>query len=164
MDTVTNHPLIEQILSSWKEQIGNTYEGYRGRVYRMFNCCLALKPSSEEEKDKLAIAAAFHDIGLWSDHTAAYLSHSVVQARKWLAANNLSDWADEIALMIEMHHKVRRYRDPFYPLVEIFRKGDLVDFSLGLFKFGLPSSLIVRLKAEFPNAGFHKLLLSGAKD
>jgi hypothetical protein len=66
--------------------------------------------------------------------------------------------------MIEMHHKVRPYRNPAYPLVEIFRKGDLVDFSLGLFKFGLPSSLIARLKSEFPNAGFHKFLLSGAKD
>jgi hypothetical protein len=39
-----------------------------------------------------------------------------------------------------------------------------VDFSLGLFKFGLPSALIGRLKSEFPNAGFHKFLLSGAKD
>jgi len=164
METVTNHPLIEQILSSWKEQIGDTYEGYRGHVYRMFNCCLALKPCSAEEKDKLAIAAAFHDIGLWSDHTVAYLSPSVVQARKWLAANHLSHWADEITLMIEMHHKVRSYRDPAYPLVEIFRKGDLVDFSLGFFKFGLPSTLIARLKSEFPNAGFHKFLLGGAKD
>ena len=127
MDTVTNHPLIEQILSSWKEQIGDIYQGYRGHVYRMFNCCLALKPCTDDEKTKLAIAAAFHDIGLWSDHTVAY-------------------------------------RDPAYPLVEIFRKGDLVDFSLGLFKFGLPSTLIARLKSEFPNAGFHKFLLGGAKD
>jgi hypothetical protein len=47
METVTNHHLIEQILSSWKEQIGDTYEGYRGHVYRMFNFCLALKPCSD---------------------------------------------------------------------------------------------------------------------
>ena len=28
METVTNHPPIEQILSSWKEQIGDSYEEF----------------------------------------------------------------------------------------------------------------------------------------
>ena len=59
MDTVTNRPFIDQILSSWKQQIGDTYEGYRGHVYRMFNCCLALKPYSDEEKTKLASAQVY---------------------------------------------------------------------------------------------------------
>ncbi|MXR36047.1 hypothetical protein [Craterilacuibacter sinensis] len=164
MDIISNHPQIEQILGVWKEQIGETYDGYRGHVYRMFNCCLALRDCSEEEVRKLAIAAAFHDIGLWSAHTADYLPPSVAQAQKWLAENGLSDWAEEISLMIDMHHKIRPWRDPKYPLVEVFRQGDLVDFSLGFFKFGLPSAYVSRLKAEIPNAGFHKFLLSGAKD
>ena len=44
-------------------------------------------------------------------------------------------WSEQIALMIEWHHKVRPYRNERFPLVEVFRKGDLVDFSLGVFKF-----------------------------
>ncbi len=163
-EIIQHHPRIEQILGLWQEQIGATYPGYRGHVYRMFNCCLALKPCSEEETDKLAIAAAFHDIGLWSDHTVDYLPPSIVQAQKWLADNGLASWAEEISLMIDMHHKVRPYRDPTYPLVELFRKADLVDFSLGFFKFGLSPSYIARLKAEIPNTGFHKFLFAGAKD
>ena len=65
--------------------------------------------------------------------------------------------------MIEMHHKLRPYQDTRYPLVEVFRQGDLVDFSLGWVKWGLPSSYIKSVQAAFPNAGFHKRLWQLAK-
>jgi hypothetical protein len=58
--------------------------------------------------------------------------------------------------MITEHHKFREYKNPDYPLVELFRKGDLVDFSLGTVKFGLAKQDIKKLKIEIPNAGFHK--------
>jgi len=61
--------------------------------------------------------------------------------------------------MIEEHHKLREYENENYPLVELFRKGDLVDFSLGLVKFGLPNEYIKTIKRTFPNMGFHKGLL-----
>jgi hypothetical protein len=61
--------------------------------------------------------------------------------------------------MIDMHHKLLPYRDERYPLVEVFRKGNLVDFSLGIVKCGLPKSFIQRVKERFPNAGFHKRLV-----
>jgi hypothetical protein len=61
--------------------------------------------------------------------------------------------------MISMHHKLKRYQDARYPLVEIFRQGDLVDFSLGIVKCGLPNAYIKRVKNTFPNAGFHKRLV-----
>ena len=160
----TQHPLIESILSDWREGIGNDFAGYRGHVYRMYNYCLALHPASDEEKTKLAIAACFHDIGLWSDHTVDYLAPSVVQAEKYLTETGREAWSEEISLMIEWHHKVRPYRDQQFPLVEVFRRGDLVDFSLGFFKCGLPKSLVKEVKAAIPNAGFHRFLMKGAKD
>lgn len=159
----TNHALIEEILADWKARIGEDYEGYRGHVYRMFNYCLALYPATEEERTKLAIAACFHDIGLWSDQTLDYLPPSIEQAKCYLSDTGREAWSEEIALMIEWHHKVRSYPDKRYPLVEVFRKGDLVDFSLGLFKFGLPGSLISEMKQAIPNAGFHRFLMQGAK-
>ena len=164
MAVETQHPLIESILSDWRERIGDDYAGYRGHVYRMYNYCLALHPASEEEKTKLAIAACFHDIGLWSDHTVDYLAPSIAQAENYLAETGREDWSEEIALMIEWHHKVRPHRDRQFPLVEVFRKGDLVDFSLGLFKCGLPKSLVKEVKAAIPNAGFHRFLLKSARD
>ena len=164
MDIETSHPLIEEILSVWKDRIGDDYLGYRGHVYRMFNFCLALRPSTEEEKTKLAIAACFHDIGLWSDDTVDYIPPSVAQVRKYLSEAGLEAWSEELGLMVEMHHKVRAYRDERYPLVELFRKGDLVDFSLGVFTFGLPRSYVKSVKETIPNNGFHKFLMRGARD
>ena len=164
MPVERQNPLIESILSDWRERIGDDYAGYRGHVYRMYNYCLGLHPASDEEMSKLAIAACFHDIGLWSDHTVDYLAPSIAQAKRYLAETGRENWSEEIALMIEWHHKVRPYRNPQFPLVEVFRKGDLVDFSLGLFKCGLPKSLVKEVKAAIPNAGFHRFLWKGARD
>ncbi len=162
MDIIQSHPLIEQILTSWQSQIGENYNGYRGHVYRMFNCCLALRDCSDEDIQKLAIAAAFHDIGLWSDHTIDYLPPSVREAQQWLSQNNRANWSEEISLMIDMHHKIRPVKNVNSPLVELFRKADLVDFSLGLIKFGLSAQYIAQLKSTIPNAGFHVFLTNNA--
>ena len=160
----THVPLIETILATWRDRIGAEYDGYRGHVYRMFNFCLALRECSDEEKTKLAIAACFHDIGLWSDHTPDYIPPSIVQVKQYLADQGLERWSEEIGLMVEMHHKVRPDRHVNYPLVELFRQGDLVDFSLGLFTFGLPRNWINQVKTTIPNQGFHRFLLKGAQD
>jgi hypothetical protein len=155
---------IESILSLWRDRIGAEYDGYRGHVYRVFNVCLQLRACTAEERDKLAIALAFHDIGLWSAHTADYLPPSEAEAVAWLDRNGLSAWREEIALMIRMHHRIRRWRDPRTPLVETLRRADLVDFSRGLYRAGLPRAFLRDLSAAIPNAGFHRFLLRGARD
>lgn len=162
MNIARQHALIEEILEAWQERIGADYLGYKGHVYRMFNFCLALRPCSAEEQKKLAIASCFHDIGLWSAHTVDYIPPSIREAQRYLAATGLQAWSEEISLMIELHHKVRRYSEDRYPLVELFRQGDLVDFSLGVFRCGLPRSWIRQVKQAIPNNGFHQFLLKGA--
>jgi HD superfamily phosphodiesterase len=84
MEIETKNDLIEEILAAWKDRIGDDYPGYRGHVYRMFNFCLALHSCAEEEKTKLAIAACFHDIGLWSAHTVDYIPPSVSEVKGYL--------------------------------------------------------------------------------
>jgi len=103
----------------------------------MLNFCFFLANPTEEDRKKLIIAAAFHDIGIWSDHTIDYLPPSVALARKYLNENGLEEWVEEIELIIDMHHKIRPYKNARYPLVEWFRRADLVDFSLGSVKSGL---------------------------
>lgn len=158
-------PLLEEILQPWRTAIGVDFEGYKNHVYRMVHCVFALRPCSAEERRKVIIAAAHHDIGIWSDGTVDYLPPSIAQAEKYLEGAGLSHWHEEISLIIDMHHKLRAFTGPAaarYPLVEAFRKGDLVDFSLGFFKFGISSADIRRLKAQFPNHGFHKMLMRSA--
>ena len=60
--------------------------------------------------------------------------------------------------MIDTHHKLRPFADARYPLVEVFRKADLVDVSLGLLTCGVRRPDIMCVKARFPNAGFHRTL------
>lgn len=160
----TENALMEAILATWKHQIGDDYPGYRGHVYRVFNFCLALQSCTDEDKTKLAIAACFHDIGLWSAHTVDYIPPSVDEVKKYLSETGREEWCEEIGLMVEMHHKVRSYRTDQYPFVELFRKGDLVDFSLGFFKFGLPAAYVREVKKAIPNNGFHRFLIKGARE
>jgi hypothetical protein len=151
-------PLLEEILEEWEEVIGNEFEGYKNHVSRMILFCFALKDCNDEEKEKIIIAGAFHDIGIWIENTVDYIPPSLPPAREYLQKRNLEAWSTEIELMITEHHKIREHRDKSYPLVEIFRRGDLVDFSFGLFKFGIPKSYINQVKAKLPNADFHKNL------
>jgi len=159
MTIETHIPLLEDILSTWKKKIGNDYQGYKNHVYRMLNFCFYLAKPNEEEKTKLIIAAAFHDIGIWSDNTLDYLPPSVAQAQEYLNEHKLSHWANEIALIIDMHHKLRPYKNPNFPLVEHFRNADLVDFSLGHVRCGVPKEYIKKVKQALPNEGFHKRLI-----
>jgi hypothetical protein len=155
-------PLLEDILEPWRAVIGADHDRYRGHVYRMLHCCLALHPATAEERDRLIIAAVHHDIGLWTADTLDYLPPSIACARAWLEANGRTEWGDEIALIIAEHHKLTPYRGPGGPLVEVFRRGDLADVSLGLLASGLPAAFLRDLRAAFPNLGFHRMLLRRA--
>ena len=160
MPVEISNPLIEEALSPWRDTIGSVYEGYRGHVYRVFNFCLALHPATDEDRAKLAIAVVFHDIGLWSDRTLDYLSPSVMQAQLYLERVGRGAWAEEIGLMIDRHHQITPYNsEARYPLVEVFRKADLADFSLGVLTGTISASNVKAIKREFPNAGFHLFLV-----
>lgn len=151
--------LVDELLEPWKACIGKDYPAYRNHVCRMVTFCCDLRPCTAEEQHKLAIAAAFHDIGIWTDKTLDYLEPSVTPAHEHLKQIGHADWGPEIAEMITEHHRLRPIRNSAYPLVEFFRRADLVDFSRGLFTQGLPRQRIREVQAEYPNAGFHKRLL-----
>ena len=159
MDSI---PLLEALLDPWRKTIGPAYPGYRHHVYRMIHFCLSLRDCTPVEREKIIVAGAFHDIGIWIADTLDYLEPSLPPAMDYLRANDLGTWSEEIRLMITQHHKICPYDNERLPLVEIFRKGDLVDFSLGLVRFGLPASYINAVKARFPNAGFHRYLAGRA--
>ena len=151
-------PLVDEILAPWRWRLGKDYDGYRNHVIRMLNFCISLHPLSDEARQKLLIAGAFHDLGIWSDDTVDYLGPSVALAQKYLREQGLEAWSDEIGDIINFHHKLTAY-DGAFELAEVFRQGDLVDFSKGMVKFGLTREYIGRVKSIIPNAGFHKRLL-----
>jgi hypothetical protein len=151
--------LLEEILEPWRPRIGDDFEGYRNHVSRVLNFSFALRACSDEERRKLIIAGAFHDIGIWSDGTVDYLPPSIAQAKIYLTAHGLTAWTPEIEVIIDLHHKMRPYRGGASPLVDIFRRADRADFSLGVIKGGVPAAVVRAAKTAYPNAGFHKRLM-----
>ncbi len=148
---------IEALLLKHKEILALNYDMYRNHVYRVFLFCHLLDDSSNNS-EKYAIASVYHDIGIWTDHTFDYLKPSIRGAEEYLHSINRADWIQEISLMIEMHHKISTYKSGDPHTVEVFRKADWIDVSLGLLKYGLNRSEIYAVRNSIPNVGFHKFL------
>lgn len=107
----------------------------------------------------ILIASAFHDLGIWTNRTFDYLPPSVELAKSYLSSHGLGALEAEVCTIISEHHKLLPYKGQFSLSVEAFRKADLVDISMGVIRFGLPSSFVQPVRAAFPNAGFHRLLV-----
>ena len=153
-------PFVEEIIGEQEAVLTLDLTGYKNHVYRMINFCFVFDELTSEEEEKLVLAGCFHDIGIWTANTFDYIPPSIDVALKKLKRLNRSDWSDHIAQMIGEHHKVRRFKGD--KLTEIFRKGDLADFSLGTFKCGLDPGFVKEVKQRFPNCGFHAGLVRTA--
>jgi hypothetical protein len=149
---------IEELLLRFESDIQSDLLKYKNHVYRVFLNCLLRDPNTENV-EKYAIAAVFHDIGIWTDHTIDYLDPSIGQLKIYLAQNQMQHWTEEISQMIYWHHKVGRYRGQHELTVENFRKADWTDVSLGLLTFGSDKKVISRNRTLFANAGFHIFLI-----
>ncbi|GAA5213356.1 hypothetical protein ACFSJ3_03810 [Corallincola platygyrae] len=154
----TDIALVEEILLPWQSALMADFLGYRNHVYRMLHFCFALHDCQGDDRDKFIIAACHHDLGIWPEGVVDYLPPSIALAKYYLDQKGQNEWQEEICLMIDMHHKIRAFKDPKYPLVEVFRQADLVDVSLGKIRKGIPKSYVNAVREAFPNAGFHKRL------
>lgn len=158
MKVHTELPALDRLLEPWSAALGEAATGYHHHALRVLNFALAFAGEEAESVEKLCLAAAFHDLGIWTDHTFDYLDPSRRLAREHLAHVGRQAWTEEIEAMIEFHHRIR----PMFrrPLVEAFRKADWVDLSMGLLKFDLPGTFVVEVRAALPNAGFHRGLVN----
>ena len=116
-----------------------------------------MSPGSAVHLDKIAVAAAFHNLGIWTDGTFDYIPPSIRLARAHLTDPGQSSWISEITEMIFQHHNLLPYHGD--SLVEQFRCADLVDVSRGLLKSGLTREFVNNVLATWPNAGFHRRLV-----
>lgn len=156
---VTSLPTVEEVLRHHASELGRDFTGYRNHVYRVVNLCLAIVGDGRVELEKIAVAAVFHDLGIWTNHTFDYIGPSVAIAREHLVARGMVDWITEIEAMIVDHHKVTPSHGNPQSLVESFRRADWIDVTRGLRRFGLQPSFIAAVDAAWPNAGFHRRLV-----
>lgn len=147
-----NTKLITEILSSYKKELGTDFEKYHNHACRVFLFAAKLSNANEDEQKQLAIAAAFHDMGIWSANTMDYLDPSIKLAVEYLTKHKLEDWTESVSQIIDNHHKLTPFKNN--PLAENFRKADLIDLTFGLIKFGLSSSQISEYNKGYPAEGF----------
>ena len=157
-------PLLEGILDEWRGTIGSQYEPYRNHVYRVVHFCFALHQCTQDDREKFIIAGCFHDLGIWPGDIVDYLAPSIELAKKYLKENGKEEWSTEIELMIDLHHKITRVKHCEHQSVEVFRKGDWVDVSMGMRSFDLLRSYVRSVLKKFPNLGFHKNLIRLTKE
>jgi hypothetical protein len=156
---LTSLPTVESVLDTHVSELGHDFIGYRNHVYRVVNLCLAVVGDRRAELEKIAVAAVFHDLGIWTNKTFDYIAPSVVLAREHLAARGMAEWIPEIEAMIVDHHKVTSSRAAPQSLVEPFRRADWIDVSRGFRRFGLRRTFIDEVVATWPSAGFHRRLV-----
>jgi hypothetical protein len=133
------HPLVEEILDCHRDHARSDergWVGYRGHVYRVFNMARVLVPDRDNRDDKLAIAAAFHDIDMFS--SLNYLGSSIRTMEGWLQRTGRGAWADELAVIVAKHHRLITYRGRHAELAEAFRRADLNDLSQGIIPSRIP--------------------------
>ena len=162
---ITTHiATLETLLQQWRPHFGQDYIVYRNHVYRIINHCIVYAEKnditlSHDTLEIIAIAAAFHDIGIWLDNTFDYLQPSVQRANNYLVREGKADWVEIVTSMINEHHKVTPFSSDKKNLVEMFRQADWVDVSIGTLCFQIPRANIREIRKVFPYEGFHKRLI-----
>ena len=155
---LTALPTLDALLAAHAAALGDDAIGYRHHAYRVANFAWLLAPGDADALEKLSIAVAFHDLGIWTAGTFDYLPPSRALARTHLHATGRTDWGDEVDAMIDAHHRVRELPPGTQASVEVFRRADWIDVSRGMRRFGLPRAVVREVIAAFPNAGFHRRL------
>ena len=106
-----------------------------------------------------AVAAAWHDLGIWTLRTFDYLEPSRAGLVKALTAAGKPELIEAASAMVLWHHKITPV-DPHLPYgAELFRRADWIDLTGGVFRFGLRGSQVKAVRRRFPNHGFHVRLL-----
>lgn len=157
---LTTIPALDEVLDAHASALGADLEGYRNHTYRVANLCLALSTDAPGRVEKIALAAAYHDLGIWTEGTFDYLPPSIRLAVAHLERIGRPEWAPEVTAMIAEHHRVTRAGGAEDWLVEPFRRADWIDVTRGARSFGVSRRVLREVFAAWPSAGFHRRLVS----
>jgi hypothetical protein len=149
-DLILRHDILEEVLVPHRAAMGAIYEGLYGHAYRSLNYCIHLVPGDEEQVDRFAVVAAFHDLPAGLTRDLRYLEAAEQMAGEYLQNIGRSQWRPAVEAMIENHHKVRPYTGPYAAEVEAVRRADWIDGTAGLRRGGIDPELRRRLNRQFP--------------
>ena len=152
-DILASHAVVDSVLETFRDALGSDATPYRNHVYRGLSYQRKLLRINTIPDD-IALAWALHDIGVWTS-SWDYIAPSLDQVDALAPRYDIGD-VDRVRQMVQWHHKLRPCQDDW---VETFRLADRIDVTRGLLRGGLTRSAIRQIEREFPNAGFHALLI-----
>ena len=92
-------PPLDELLAQHAAAMGCDAVPYRNHAYRVANLCIAFASRDSDTVHKIAIAAALHDMGIWTQGTFDYLDPSIELARAHLERIGKAEWTAEIVTM-----------------------------------------------------------------
>jgi len=112
--------------------------------------------ASLDDFEQVAIASAYHDLGIWTHLTFNYLQPSIQLACTYLCQIKREEWIPTVSTIILDHHKITGSKGF---LAEAFRQADLMDISWGYLGHKYSRVHFLKLQATFPPAGFYRCLM-----
>jgi hypothetical protein len=186
------HRALDAILSSHRSELGDEdYDKYRNHCLRVLTMAVyhleqpkqTMKQNNKDDEASfsvnhvdprditvLAVALAYHDLGLWTARKLDYLQPSVQIMLQEQA--NLEEDSDiplltpsereTVRQIILQHHKYTPYvaedNAAHADLVNAVRMADWADATYGIIRFGIPTSVLEILYEQLPELGFHTML------
>ena len=119
---LTDVATLNRVIAAHAGELRDDLIGYRNHAYRVLNLCVALG-TADADTERIVVAAAYHDLGVWTHGTFDYLQPSAGLAAAHLRAEGKEECIPEVTEMIRQHHKVTRHRHGVHALVEPSASG-----------------------------------------
>ncbi len=160
IDIITSHPVLDEILTAHQDYIGKLFAGYRNHCFIVYNLVRHASDLDQEQDTALVIAAAFHDLSLWTDGSFDYLPPSIAIAKIYCQSTGRTEIAPLVEAMILYHHKVFTGKlKKMDPLIAAFRNADWSAVTFGLIPFDMFTRHRRAIASTFPDKGFHWFLV-----
>lgn len=158
--SIASSPTVDQLLFRHAAAIGDEKEAYRNHILRVLSYTEHFHPAAAEKRAAVEAALVYHDIGLWTDKTLAYLEPSRDRMRREIGSTLSPEDLELAEACIMSHHKWTPYEGPGADVVNAVRMADWVDASQGLVRNGMSRDNIAFVNQMLPNAGFHEALVN----
>ena len=150
--------LIDEHLAQFESELGANFNAYRGHLLRVLTYAMHFLQGDKTHLNTIEVALVYHDIGVWTANTLAYLEPSIELALKHNHTNGWEYDTDLLKNIILWHHKITPFRGENAAVVNAVRKADWIDASNGRIKKGLSNETINKVNQALPSLGFHQSL------
>jgi hypothetical protein len=163
----THFAELDEELFRLTDFIGEDFAPYRNHCLRVLTFTKYFLPDDviatiPNAMELAAVALAYHDVGLWTDHDLNYLDPSRNQLDRAIETQYSAFEKETMDQIILQHHKYTDYislSPSQNALINAVRKADWTDATMGLIRFGLPTVLLEAAYDQVKEAGFHEMLL-----